>query len=133
MKNYNKYHNKKIVENGVVYDSHGEYKRYLYLKSLEENGVISDLKHHVKIELLPKVTTQKIVHLKTKDKIVEHTEQTARYYEADFTYTVKNTNEKVVEDFKGRETDVFKLKSAIFFYRYGKRIKVVKQYNEPVI
>lgn len=98
---------------------------------MEQAGEISNLRYHVNYELIPAITEDVVVHLKTKDKVVTKTVQTARYYEADFVYTNKN-GEDVVEDFKGQETELFKFKAALFRYRYGKSIKIVKLTNQSV-
>ena len=82
--------------------------------------------------MIPAITEEVVVHLKTKDKVVTKTVQAAQYYEADFVYTVTKTGEEVVEDFKGFETDLFRFKAALFFYIYKKQIRIVKHVNEDV-
>ena len=99
---------------------------------LQQAGEISNLRYHVKYELVPIVEKDVVVHLKTKDKVVTKTIQQPRYYEADFVYVVNKTGEEVVEDFKGQETELFKFKAALFFYKYRKAIRIVKQINEDV-
>ena len=134
-KNYNKkskFGNKPVTVDGVTYDSQGEYERFCFLQMLEKAGEISNLRHHINIELIPKITREEVVHLKTKDKVVTRVAQSAHYYEADFVYTVNKTGEEVVEDFKGHETDLFKFKAALFFWKYGKHIRIVKQINEDI-
>lgn len=126
-----KYHNETVTVDGVTFDSKGEFLRWNFLKMMERAGEISNLRYHVKYELIPAITEDVVVHLKTKDKIVTKTVQTARYYEADFVYTNKN-GEEVVEDFKGQETELFKFKAALFRYKYGKNIKIVKLTNQSV-
>lgn len=126
-----KYHNEIIEVDGIRYDSKHEALRHNFLKLMEQAGEISNLRYHVNYELIPAITEDVVVHLKTKDKIVTKTVQTARYYEADFVYTNKN-GEEIVEDFKGKETDLFKFKAALFRYKYGKNIKIVKLVNQSV-
>ena len=126
-----KYHNEPVTVDGVTFDSKGEFLRWNFLKLMEQAGEISNLRYHVKYELIPAITEDVVVHLKTKDKVVTKTVQTARYYEADFVYTNKN-GEDVVEDFKGQETELFKFKAALFRYMYGKSIKIVKLTNQSV-
>lgn len=127
-----KYHNEPVTVNGITFDSKGEYLRWNFLKMMERAGEISNLRYHVKYELIPAITEDVVVHLKTKDKIVTKTIQPARYYEADFVYINKN-GEEVVEDFKGQETELFKFKAALFRYKYGKDIKIVKLTNQSVL
>lgn len=126
-----KYHNEPVVVDGVRYDGKGEYLRWCFLQMMEQAGEISNLRYHVKYELIPAITEDVVVHLKTKDKVVTKTVQSARYYEADFVYINKN-GEEVVEDFKGQETELFKFKAALFRYKYGKNIKIVKLTNQSV-
>lgn len=127
-----KYNNTPITIDGVRYDSADEARRHAFLKLLEKADEISNLRYHVRFELIPKITREEIIHLKTKDKVETMVEQSAHYYEADFVYVVNRTGEEVVEDFKGVETDLFKFKAALFFYLYKKKIKIVKQINEPI-
>ena len=127
-----KYHNESVTVDGITFDSLGEHRRWCFLKMMERAGEISNLRYHVKYELIPAITEEFVVHLKTKDKVVTKTVQSARYYEADFVYTVTKTGEEVVEDFKGQETDLFKFKAALFFYIYKKQIRIVKHVNEDV-
>jgi hypothetical protein len=134
-KNYNKkskFHNEPVTVDGIRYDSKNEMLRHNFLKMMERAGEISNLRYHVKFELIPQITKEEIVHLKTKDKIVTRVEQSARHYEADFVYIVNKTGEEIVEDFKGQETDLFKFKAALFFYLYKKRIRIVKHINEDI-
>lgn len=126
-----KYHNETIEVDGIRYDSKNEMLRHNFLKLMEQAGEISNLRYHVKYELIPAITKDVVVHLKTKDKIVTKTVQSARYYEADFVY-INKSGEEVVEDFKGQETELFKFKAALFRYRYGKDIKIVKLTNASV-
>lgn len=130
-KSKSKYHNKPVTVDGVSFDSKGEFLRWNFLKLMEQAGEISNLRYHVKYELIPAITEDVVVHLKTKDKIVTKTMQSARYYEADFVY-INKKGEEVVEDFKGQETELFKFKAALFRYKYGKDIKIVKLTNQSV-
>ena len=127
-----KYHNEPVTVDGVRYDGKNEYRRHCFLRILEQSGDIQNLRYHVKYELIPAITKDEVVHLKTKDKTITKTVQSARYYEADFVYTVTKTGEEVVEDFKGQETDLFNFKAALFFYIYKKPIRIVKHVNEDV-
>lgn len=126
-----KYHNQPITVDGIRFDGKNEMLRHNFLKLMEQAGEISNLRYHVKYELIPAITEEVVVHLKTKDKIVTKTVQSARYYEADFVY-INKSGEEVVEDFKGQETELFKFKAALFRYRYGKDIKIVKLTNASV-
>ncbi|HBF3147915.1 TPA: DUF1064 domain-containing protein, partial [Clostridioides difficile] len=49
-----KYNNKKIVIDGIKFDSKDESEYYLYLKEKKENGEIKDFGLQQKFELQPK-------------------------------------------------------------------------------
>ena len=128
---YNKYHNKKVIVDGVTYDSKREYARWSFLKTMEQQGLISELKRQVKFELIPPIKEEKVVQLKTKEKTTEKTVQRAIEYIADFVYMKGDT--MVVEDIKasskmGAIDRVFLIKEKLFRYRYGFCIKRV--YND---
>ena len=103
-----KYHAKRTSVDGIVFDSKREADRYLVLKSMEEGGTIEDLRRQVRYELVPAFD-------------VDGRHYRPVYYVADFVY-VEN-GKTVVEDVKGMRTDVYKLKSKLFAYRYGMSIK----------
>ena len=133
-KNFNKkskFNNEPVTVDGIRYDSHNEARRHAFLKLMEKAGEISNLRYHVNFELIPQITKEEIVHLKTKDKVITKVVQSARYYEADFVY-INKKGEEIVEDFKGQETDLFRFKAALFFYIYKKPIRIVKLVNEDV-
>lgn len=48
----NKYHARKVTIDGIEFDSRAEGRRYLFLKSEQEAGRISDLKDHPRFRLL---------------------------------------------------------------------------------
>ena len=82
-----KYNNKKVVVNGITYDSKKEYARHCDLMLMERAGLISQLQRQVKYELIP---TQRI-----DGKVVERPIS----YIADFVYY--KDGGLVVEDVKG--------------------------------
>jgi ribosomal protein S8 len=99
----NKYHNVKIIYDGIKFDSKKEASRYAQLKLLEKNGYISDLKLQVRFEIVPKKNGNK----------------RARYYVADFVYSEKN--QKVIEDVKSyitKKNPVYSLKKALILANY---------------
>ena len=95
----NKYRNKKVIVEDYVFDSIAESKRYKELKLLLKAGEISDLK------LQPRFLLQD--SFKKNGKTFRKIE-----YIADFQY-IEN-GKTIVEDVKGIQTDVFKLKHKIF-------------------
>lgn len=123
-----KWHNTPCEYNGIKFDSHKERDRYIFLKSLEDKGVISDLKRQVRYTVCPAVYGEREVQLKTKTKIEKYTRQIASYYYADFTYMLNG--DLVVEDIKGAEgteTEMFRLKAKLMLAYNG--IEVKKVYN----
>lgn len=104
-----KYHNKKVVYNGIKFDSKKEMKRYVELKLLEKNGAISNL------ELQPKFLLQPS-YINAENKKIR-----AIYYVADFYYYDNEMKKYVIEDTKGIKTDVYKLKKKMFEYIYKGR------------
>lgn len=95
----NKYRNKKVIIDDYVFDSIQESRRYKELKLLLKAGKISDL------QLQPRFLLQD--SFKKNGKTFREIE-----YIADFQY-IEN-GKTIVEDVKGMQTDVFKLKHKIF-------------------
>lgn len=82
----NKYHAKKVVFDGITFDSKKEGLYYLRLKEMLRDGEISNLRMQVPYELLPPIYRDEVVHMKTKDKVVQKLVQRAVNYVADFVY-----------------------------------------------
>lgn len=107
-----KYHNKKVQIDMYVFDSIAESRRYKELALLERAGQISEL------ELQPKFLLQE--GFKKNGKTYR-----AIYYIADFRY-IEN-GKVIVEDVKGKETEVFKLKHKLFEHKYPEyELKIIK-------
>ncbi len=120
----NKYRNKKVVMNGIEFDSKKEAKRYAELSLLEKAGVISDLKMQVKFVLIPAQREPDTVGARggiKKGKVIE--KECA--YIADFVYKDLTLNETVVEDTKGVRTKDYIIKRKLMLYVHGIRIKEV--------
>lgn len=101
---FSKYGNKKTVIDGISFDSKKESERYLILKDMLKNKEITVL------QLQPKFLLQDSFKYngKTEKKI---------YYIADFSY--KKDGKLIVEDVKGKKTDVYKLKRKLFLFKYA--------------
>lgn len=130
-----KYNNTKVEIDGIKYDSKKESQRNAYLELMQKQGLISDLKRQVVFELIPTIYEDKVVHLKTKDKIVQRVAQKAVTYKADFTY-VKD-GELVVEDVKASASyaaldQTFILKEKMMRYFHGIVIKRVYKANADI-
>lgn len=104
MARYHKYNAKKTVVNGITFDSKREAERYEKLLKMLKAGAISHL------ELQPDFELQEGFECKGK-------KYRPIIYKADFAYMEGDTY--VVEDVKGMETDVFKMKRKMFIHKYG--------------
>ena len=98
-----KYKNIKASYDGVKFDSLLEKNRYIVLKNLQKQGLIHSL------ELQP------VFLLQDSFKVLKNNKKTTirkLTYIADFSY-IEN-NKFIVEDSKGFETDIYKLKRKMF-------------------
>lgn len=93
----NKFGAKRIEADGYIFDSLGEKARYDDLKLMAAGNVISDLSVHPRFPL--RVVDEPIAEI-----------------ELDFAYTERG--KRVVEDFKGVLTRVFRLKRKHFLAQY---------------
>mgnify|MGYP003309414572 CR=1 FL=1 len=98
-----KYGNKKVIIDGIKFESELEGKRYVQLKLLQRAGEISNLR--LQVPFLLQDSFRK--NGKTYRKIE---------YIADFIYDEKGKT--IVEDTKGVKTEVFKMKQKLFEYKY---------------
>lgn len=101
---YNKYHAKKTWMKGRVYDSKKEANRAFELEMLAKYGKIQNLQKQVPFVLQEGYVNK---HGKMVRPIT---------YIADFTYV--EDGKLIVEDTKGMETDVFKIKRKMLEYKY---------------
>ena len=109
----NKFNAKRTTVDNITFHSKGEARRYAELKLMERAGLIQNL------ELQPKFM---LLEAFTDEDGVRHRAIT---YTADFRYMENGFF--IVEDFKGRETEVFKLKRKLFASRYpGYRFRITK-------
>lgn len=106
-----KYGNRKVIRDGIAFDSAKECARYCELKLMQRAGVISDLQMQVSFELIP---SQRI-----NGKVAER----AVNYIADFVY--KQDGQTVVEDTKGFKTKEYIIKRKLMLWRHGIQIKEV--------
>lgn len=108
----NKYKNKKVIYDGIKFDSNREMAYYIKLKMLEEKGIIKDLELQKSFELQPSFK----LNGKTHKKIT---------YRADFSYVSVQDNKIHIVDTKGFRTEVYKLKKKMFAYKYGIEIEEI--------
>ena len=130
-----KYNNTKVEIDGIKYDSKKESQRNAYLELMQKQGLQKKKKRQVVFELIPTIYEDKVVHLKTKDKIVQRVAQKAVTYKADFTY-IKD-GQLVVEDVKASASyaaldKTFILKEKMMRYFHGIVIKRVYKANADI-
>lgn len=118
-KTKNKYHNNKVEYKGVAFDSKKELRFFLYLKDLEQSGIVREVKRQVKYTLQP---------------AFKHNNKTIRAitYNADFTCVVCDVQrfkkainkdvyvkkgDKAIIDTKGFKTEVYKIKKKLMQYK----------------
>ncbi len=105
----NKYHvapKQERTIDGICFASKAEASRYVVLKQLLKLGKIKDL------QLQPTFVIAQGFDHPIYGNIKAIT------YRADFSYIETNTNTTVVEDVKGYQTAVYKIKKALFLGRY---------------
>ena len=108
-----KYGNKKVIVDNITFDSIAEAERYKQLRLLEQAGAISDLRLQPRYELQKAFTDN------------EGKRQRAIVYIGDFAYS--ENGKWIIEDTKGVETPVFKLKKKMLLYLYPHyRLRVIK-------
>ena len=118
----NKYKAKKIVVDGVEFDSKKEARQYGILKAREQAGEIKGLRRQVKFELLPAYYEPDTVGRRggiKKGKIIER----ECIYIADFVYL--EDGKVVVEDTKGMRTKDYVIKRKLMYHVHGIRIREV--------
>ena len=107
-----KYHSKKVIIDGITFDSLKEGNYYTKLKLLQKSEVIKDLE------------LQKEYLLQEKFKINGKTRREITY-KADFTYITTEDNKIHVVDTKGFTTEDYKIKKKMFEYKYGIELEEV--------
>lgn len=120
----NKYSNKKVVVDGVTFDSKREANRYQELLLLERVGAIKNLKTQVKYTLIP-AQYEKV--WKPRKKAYEKGKCLEREcsYIADFVYVDIKSGEIVVEDTKGFKTKDYIIKRKLMLYVHDIKIKEI--------
>ena len=102
----NKYGAIKTTINGEKFDSKGEARYWLVLQDRLRKGEIMNLKRQIRFPL--EVNGKKVCD-----------------YIADFTYTENGVF--VVDDYKGKVTDLFRIKAKLFEVIYGYKIRITKK------
>lgn len=113
-----KYRNVKTTVDGVQFDSKAEAKRYRELYLLRIAGEIDNLKLQPRYPLMCGAN-----HIRIRNK---HGQPRNSYYYADFEYRDCKSKETIVEDVKGFDTPVSRLKRAIIEAQTGVRVVIVR-------
>lgn len=120
-----KYHNKKIVVDGMSFDSVKEFHRYRELKLLERAGEIQELETQVKFILIPAQYEfyERYGKNGTRLKDGRRCLEKECAYVADFVYFQNGV--KVVEDTKGFRTKDYIIKRKLMLFMHGIRVNEV--------
>lgn len=117
-----KYGNKKVIIDGIVFDSKKEAMRWKALSLLEKAGAIQNLTRQVKFVLIPAQREPGTMGKRgglIQGKLIEK----ECSYKADFFYMENGV--PVVEDVKGYRTEVYKIKRKLMLYVHGIKIKEI--------
>lgn len=125
---------RKTKVDGYTFDSHMEALRYIELKRLREAGIVREIECQPSFELQPpyrKCCWQIIPDIHGIKRICPVCGKKMPInrpiiYRADFRVTYPDGHQEI-EDVKGMETEIFKLKRKMFEYKYPElTLKVVK-------
>ena len=116
----NKYHARKCVVGGEVFDSRKEAHRYSELLILKKAGKITNLQRQVKYILIP--SQRECIIKNGVPKMGKVIERECSYI-ADFVY--EEDGQTVVEDVKGFKTKDYLIKRKLMLYVHGIRVKEV--------
>lgn len=125
-----KYGNRKVVVDGIEFDSRKEAQRYWELKLLQRAGKISDLQLQREFELIPAQYETYPRYGKTGKRLQDGKRcvEKSCTYKADFCY--KQDGQLIVEDTKGYRDPAsagyakFVIKRKLMLWRHG--IKVIE-------
>lgn len=117
-----KYHSRKVVRDGMAFDSVKEYRRFCELSLLVKAGAITELKRQVEFVLIPAQREPDTIGKRggvIKGKTIEQ----KCCYVADFVYN--ENGKQVVEDTKGFRTKDYIIKRKLMLWVHGIKIKEV--------
>jgi hypothetical protein len=121
----NKYRNKKVELDGILFDSKKEADVYQDLKDQKTKGYISDFQRQVRYELVPAAYEEKEVRDK-KDRLVRKKVcvEKAVDYVADFVVTFPDGEVSVIDP-KGKKTKDYIIKRKLMRHVHGIAIKEI--------
>lgn len=115
---HNKFNAKRTVLDGITFHSAGEAQRYAVLKLRERAGEIKDLVLQPRFDFRKEGRWMRIRSTGFPNGRIVH-------YTADFSYTEIETNEHIVEDFKGMDTYASRMKRALVELFHDIKVRVV--------
>ena len=116
---------KKCVYKGIKFDSQLERDRYIYLKSLEDKGLIKQLKIQVPFDILDSQSLKGHI-IRSLGK---NTSRGLKYI-TDFVYYRVSDNRWVINDVKGRTSMVYKVKMKLIIKLYGMNYQIIETYRD---
>lgn len=124
---YQKYGNKKVLQDGIFFDSKKESRRYAELKLMLRAGVILDLELQKTFELIPAQYEDVPRYGKNGKRLTDGKKcvEKSCVYKADFVYHERDTGKIVVEDTKGFRTKDYIIKRKLMLFKYGIKIKEI--------
>lgn len=118
-----KYGNKRVIVDGMEFDSRKEGRRWSQLRLMEKAGMIHGLERQVEFELIP--VQREPDRTGPRGGVIKgHVIEKKVVYLADFVY-YDHDGEKVVEDTKGFRTPDYIIKRKLMLYVHGIRVKEV--------
>jgi len=114
-----KYKARKTTVAGITFDSAKEAARYLQLAMMAEAGAIVELKVHPVFKL---TAGGRPVMYSPRTKLGKRRQAS---YEADFSYRYAGSWERIVEDVKGFDTQLSRLKRAMLEAEFGITVQIV--------
>jgi len=112
------------ADSGEWFDSKGEFARWKQLVLLQRAGAIKGLERQVRIDLFAAGQGVPAMPVKIRSEGVPQGRQA--FYKADFVYTECKTGRRIVEDFKGKDTAMSRLKRAIVENIIGTPVLITK-------
>lgn len=123
-KKIQKYHNKKVTVDGILFDSKKEADRYRTLKAMEKKKKISHLERQVKYVLIPAQREPDVIGPRGGTKRGKVIEKECSYI-ADFKYFDEVEGRTVVEDTKGIRTKDYIIKRKLMLWVHKIKVKEI--------
>ena len=117
-----KYGNRKVIRDGMEFDSLKEYRRFCELSLLQNAGKVTDLQRQVKFVLIPAQYEPDTIGKRGGVKRGKLIERECSYV-ADFVYT--QDGKRIVEDTKGFKTKDYIIKRKLMLWVHGIRVQEI--------